>query len=444
MKKLLSLALALMMMCTMLAPALAEETATAAETPTATEPASTATEPTFTVETINVPFMFAVGELFQDVFPLTFINGDYTVPYISVENYYSFITEFLQEAYGSSFSVTCTDSEDGLLCMRENGSFLLFDFEERSIYYSDPDMFEAGVGSVCVTDEMGYAGTGLWDENGNLLVDENGNVLVNTLYRMDDGSTFIRSGSPMLFSMEDTSLTMFRTEEGHFLPLAMLNNLFHAGCGLQLIFNGNYLFLLIGYNVDDTCTDADGYTLKYYYYDVPSTQRSETLTQLTYELLCYELDLKYGLKEAHGIEEDFDTYFETIGLKEKLMNPDGKVFLNALNELTRSYFADFHSGLSLPGCYAGSEVYLDAVNYPASSQYVQDAETTFRAARYNAGLTDEYDTILEPYQEVGSTAYITFDSFVDSGYNLYDPDVQAALGELAASDTLALVAYAAK
>ena len=426
MRKLLSCLLALVMLCTVMAPALAEETS-------------------FTVETLDVPLLFTMGELYQDVLPLTFINGDYTVPYISIENYYLFITEFIQAAYGTEFSVTCTDTEDGLLCMRENGSFLLFDFDERSIYISDPDMFETPVGSVCVIDETGTAGAGLRDEEGNLRYDENGNVLVNTLYRVDDGSTFISAGSPMLFSFEDTSLTIFRTEEGHFLPLAMLNNLFHAGCGIQLVFNGSYLFLLLGYDVDNTVTDANGLTLYDYYYDVPTTQRSETLTQLTYELLCYELDLKYGLKEAHGITDDFDTYFETIGLKEKLMNPDAKVFVNALNELTRTYFADFHSGLTLPGCYAGSLVYLNPISYPASSQYSSDAEAIFRTARQASGLVDRFGNILQAYQEVGNTAYLTFDSFVGYGYDLYDPDVQAVLEDLAnEGDTFALVAYAAQ
>ena len=429
MKRFLSCLLVLTMLTCLLPTAMAESTDTS-----------------FKMETLAVSMLFAApayGTLMVDTLPLVFINEDYTVPYISIESYYEFITSYVQASSDTRYSVTCVDTEDGLVCYRENGSFLLFNFDNKSIYYSDQDLFEASVGAVCRADEVGE---GYLDEDGNPVYDENGNRLVYYYYRVEDGSTFSCTGNPMSLSLEDSCITMFRTEEEHYLPLAVLNNLFHAGCGFQLVFNGNYLFLLNGYTVDNTCTDENGLTQRDYYYDSPSTQRSETLAELNYELFCLDLDLNYGLKEAHGITTDFDTYFTVIGLKDAMLNPEGSSFADAVNILTNGYFADFHSALNTAGCYFPDEFTLTKVNAPASSRYSNDAYKLFSTARRAAGLTadDEYgnDTILQPYMEVDNTAYITFDSF-QIAYDLYglsDEELESIIG----SDTRALIVYASR
>ena len=433
MKKLLSLMLALMLCVSILLPAAAETTDAAS----------------FSMETVNVDTLLALGGLVVDAFPLVFINGDYSVPYITIEYYYSLINEFERLLTpGTAYAVTCTETDEGLQCTRENGSFLLFNFDDSTVYISDPDMYSASVGAVNGPDELGSSATVLKDENGNPIYDENGNPAVNLFYRVDDGSTFTCSGSPMILNLSETCITMIRTGEGTLLPLAVLNTLFSAGSHFNMVFNGNYLFLLVGYAIDDTYTDAYGNTLRDYYYDAPSTERSEALAQLNYDLLCIELDLKYGLKENHGITDSFETYFELIGLKDEMLAADGSSFVAALEKLTRSYLADFHSGLSYISPYAGSTYTSPSYGIPASTQYVNDAEVDFRAARRAAGLTadDGYgnDVILQPYMEVGDTAYITFDAFTSYGYNFYDPEIQANLESLIGEDTLALVIYAAK
>ena len=406
----------------------------------------------FTIEELDVTMILAFPGndtlQFSEV-PLVFINEDYSVPYISVESYYATVTDFMQAYVSPGFSVTCEETNEGLLCQRENGSALLFDFDAKEIYITDQDMFNAAYGAINSLDELGMSATGRRDANGDLLYDEDGNLLVDLFYRVDDGSSFSRTGITMYLSLENSNITMFQTEEGSFLPLAALNTLFHAGNTLQLVFNGNYLFALINYRLDNNATDEYGYTLADYYYDSPSTQRSETLTALNYELLCIELNLNYGLKETHGVtNEDFDTYFDAIGLKSKMLDPEGQSFAEAISELTRSYFADFHSNLNALNPYCSGTLMQSNDNLPVSSRYVEEAYERFQSARREAGLAvegeDGEDVILEPYMEVGNTAYLTLDSFTDGLYDFYNADVQDNLELLIGEDTLALVIYAAQ
>ena len=72
--------------------------------------------------------------------------------------------------------------------------------------------------------------------------------------------------------------------------------------------------------------------------------RSSALTDFTYKELCINLDLNYGLKELHGNKFDcFDSYFEYVGLKSKLLDPDPEIFCKAIWDLCEAYFSDNHS-----------------------------------------------------------------------------------------------------
>ena len=446
MKKFLSCILALLMCVNMFVPAFAEEAASDSET--LTDRIAITQIETFDVTTFTAVY----GELISLDIPLTFINGDYAVPYMSLEDYFDIINELAEEP-GCEYLVEYFDTEDGFYCTRENGSGMLLDFEDGTILISNPDMFEAAVGAVNGSDIMGDFAAGLFDENGEKIYDENENPGAYLFYRVDDGSTFTRDGSQLMFALIDSNFTMFVTDEGHFLPVAALTTFFDAGAGYQLVFNGKYLFILANYRIDDTCVDENGKTLMDYYYDVPSTERPESLAALNYELLCAELDLHYGLKEAHAIgdsfDNSFDEYLDTIGLKDYMLDPDGTCFYDAMSALTRSYFADFHSAVISPGCYAGRDYEPAPADTPASSQYVYDAEEKFNLARLKAGLSELTDeggvVICEPYMEVGNTAYITFDAFAaDLSVNYYDPKVQENLESYISSDTIALTIYAAQ
>ena len=73
-----------------------------------------------------------------------------------------------------------------------------------------------------------------------------------------------------------------------------------------------------------------------------------------------------------------------------------------------------------------------------------DASTgeRYAAARSVSACVDESGALI-PYQEVGNTAYITFDSFdMDLGRDYYDPEVQRTLSGMIAADNIALIHYA--
>ena len=85
--------------------------------------------------------------------------------------------------------------------------------------------------------------------------------------------------------------------------------------------------------------------------------RSSALTNFTYNELCINLDLNYGLKELHGNKFDcFDSYFEYVGLKSKLLNPDSEIFCKAIWDLCHAYFSDNHSNFLLASYYCGYDI----------------------------------------------------------------------------------------
>ena len=85
--------------------------------------------------------------------------------------------------------------------------------------------------------------------------------------------------------------------------------------------------------------------------------RSSALTDFTYNELCINLDLNYGLKELHGNKFDcFDSYFEYVGLKSKLLNPDPEIFCKAIWDLCEAYFSDNHSNFKFASYYCGYDI----------------------------------------------------------------------------------------
>ena len=430
MKKLLALLLSLALLTIFAGPTLAE---------------AQAAEDTF--ETYICPAIFATGEetFMTEELEVAFLNGDTSVPYMSIDYYYDFINEFMQSFAGyTGYSVETRHIDGDLYVLRDNESFLYFT-PDGEVLISDCDLFVAAGGAKYANelDEI----QPLMDETGTPLTDEEGNYYVKYLTRVDDGSSFARSGSALGADLNQYNLKLYVDGDNFYLPVAVLNNLFNPGCPLSIVYNGEYLFLLLSGTLNYVATDENGLTQADYYYNYKTSERSDALTELTYNLLCCELDLNYGLKSAHNIPDDFSEYLATIGLEERMLQNDGAAFFDALLDLVYSYFADFHSGVNNIGPYVDtSKVSGGTLGQPASTAYYDDASLKFAEARRQAGLTsmtdDGVEYISEPYSEVGDTAYITFDSFQYADINFYDDTMIDYLPDCIGTDTVALVIYA--
>ena len=280
------------------------------------------------------------------------------------------------------------------------------------------------------------------DDDGNTLTDEDGEPLVCLLRRADSSVSFSRSGTTVGASFDNFEIPVYWTDNDLYLPLAVMDNLFYAGSTFHAVCLNGILFINSDYYPNSTVTDENGLTMMDYYYYNETTDRTEALVQLNYNLLCLNLDLNYGLKTEHGIGDSFDSFLETVGLQEQMLKSDGKSFHNALAELTKAYFADFHSGVKLASPYSGRDYSYYPTSLPASTSATNENDRRFAQARINAGLTDEEGNIKDNYLEVGDTAYITFDSFKFSDISHYDADFLKDPTPYIADDNIALIYYA--
>ena len=123
------------------------------------------------------------------------------------------------------------------------------------------------------------------------------------------------------------------------------------------------------------------------------------------------------------------------------MDTDGSVFTDALAELLYGYFGDLHSAMVQRSPFAGETYHFDYATHPNLSSSIGATLSTgerYAAARSVSACVDESGALI-PYQEVGNTAYITFDSFdMDLGRDYYDPEVRQAIPGMIAADNIAL------
>ena len=158
--------------------------------------------------------------------------------------------------------------------------------------------------------------------------------------------------------------------------------------------------------------------------------RSSALTDFTYNELCINLDLNYGLKELHGNKFDcFDSYFEYVGLKSKLLDPDPEIFCKAIWDLCHAYFSDNHSIFKLASYYCGYDIakkFAERVetgdeNLLTGNSFLKKMEL------YNTARQNVYGENVPGFEfsNDGKTAIVRFDKYTRSGAS----DLKAIINE---------------
>lgn len=163
--------------------------------------------------------------------------------------------------------------------------------------------------------------------------------------------------------------------------------------------------------------------------------RSSALTDFTYNELCINHDLNYGLKELHGNKFDcFDSYFEYVGLKSKLLNPDPEIFCKAIWDLCEAYFSDNHSNFKLVSYYCG---------YDIAKKFAERVETGDENLLTGESLGKKIELYYTARQNVygekvpglefssdGKTAIVRFDEYTTYGAS----DLNAIINEKTTED----------
>ena len=306
---------------------------------------------------------------------------------------------------------------------RENNYSTLFDFDKDQILFEDYDAFIHVPGDTSLLD-MVTADS--YDDEGNSLL----------LERIEKGS-FDRYGKEIELDLKNYDIPLYyvEDEELYLVPLQTMGDfLLSLPLGFNSFFNEEAVYLTTQdglWESDETLTP-----LGESYYSAPYGKMSEPLAWFNYCELCLALDNLYGLKEIHDIEV-FDNIFTETGYKQDLCSTDSNVADGALNDFISYYLDDLHSGFTFFS-YRTEDMQTIGGEGLSSLQDTETGEIYFSAR-------DQAEEEILSYEEVGNTAYVTFDAFsmqMDPS-DYYEEDLEIDADPSSGSlDTISLILYA--
>ena len=363
-------------------------------------------EHTYQIEKKKTPLYFGTPEDVSEC-ELAFMDKAEDIPYISVEGFRDIFVMMLRDMGHPQADLTIEKDGDVVTMTRESGFPVTIDFADDSLEFVDYDAF-------------------LRENEAQPLMD----VITTT--------GFNDAGEPEYFSLNDTSyerygdmvtfwpgaygIDLISQDGEYYLPLQLISDIIFSHYSCNTLYNGECV-CLIGAGMIEELKD------QYYIADAPK-ERSDAVIDFNYNELCFALDALYGLKEEHRIT-DFDLLFRETGLIVPMMSKDPQVAGQALSDLMSIYFDDKHSGMT------GRSYMMPEDNTrnpgPTSLQSIEEKQ------RYGQAREKFYPDGFVPYEEVGNTAFITFDEFVYADIDYYGGEKPE---DYMAEDTVGLMLYA--
>jgi len=395
MKKLFSLMLALSMALSLCVPACAQES--------------------HTITGEEFPIYYQGNDIGEKM-TLYFLDGVTDLPYMEASDLCGLFNDMIgDKELGVSFTmetegpvVTYTRHHEG---SPSDGTYATFDFDRSEITFRDYNLFFMKADASTILDVTGLK---YFNDQGE-----------PALMQKINKGTFDRYGDELVLPLADYGIELVYQpiENGRYLiPLQTISDFFMAnGVGPQAYFNGQGVFLAAQIMPGDET-----------YYAAPTGERSEALTKYGYGELCMMLDYLYGQKEIHEIDS-FDQLLYQIGFKQALIGSEVKQADGAIARLISDFLDDGHSGWHAFSYLAGDIDYK--APYGTSMTRLLDQITIYAKARAKA-----FPDGIPGYQEIGNTAYITFDEFAlgneKSGEDFYLVDDPADFED---TDTIGLI-----
>lgn len=385
----------------------------------------------FASEEAEAPFYTRMYDLFtfrniesSQKWPLFFRDGADDMPWIDLEELADMANFLENEVYGNKGFHLFSYYQNGSVISLERedtGLNMAVDFEESTITFGDYDGFVQKPGMGSLLDLLDYA---YFNSEGEA-----------ELFRRDLKASYTRYGAVRIMDLSDYGIRLILDDDRGYIPLQTANDfLFTPLMNRSFLFNGESLFFANHNDLWDDKTEA--YTsLGSLYYSVKPTPRSQALADFGYNELCLLLDFEYGLKAKHGINSFARTFWE-IGYDEPLSSTDPADADLALRSFINYYLDDLHSAFGQPSWMTG----VDAAAQFPEEDGPSSRLFTAKARQYYAARSKLLGEKVADYQEVGNTAYVTFDEFTclfESG------DYFAATAEgTRKNDTIGLIAYA--
>lgn len=357
---------------------------------------------------------------FTNEYPLFFIDGVDDMPWIDVEEMADIATILQREVIeSSSFELTYKQEGSTITLTRENGFFMHLDFDKNVITFSDYNAFVKKPEAQTLLDLLNVSA-----------VNEAGEA---ELFQRDAMASYDRYGDAMVLDLSEYGIHLVMDEDRGYIPLQTANDfVFSPLMDRSLLFNTAAMFFANDSDLYDINTGK--YTpLAELYYSVAPQDRSAAFADYGYNELCLMLDSLYGLKKKHNIDT-FAHLFWEIGFDELLSDTSAFNADQALYNFICYYLDDLHSAFGLRSWMTGRERGLEGGDGPSERSF------SAQEKRYKNMREKFLGEKVEAYQEVGDTAYVTFDEFTSKYKGAYYYEAAAKGTRL--EDTIGLMIYA--
>ncbi len=366
-------------------------------------------EATIVITSENVPLYLTETSNKEEI-TLYYKDGQTDIPYIDMETARMLILRTQAFCGDDGYELTLTQEDDTAILTRENGSRVLIDFAREEMTWENYDLFTAKSYSPSLLDILGHKG---FDENGEPY-----------MFERNLRNSYLRRGEDITIRFADFGIDLMLQDGRGYMPLVTVSDLLIAYKFYNIGYNGKAVFLL-DYGFED---------MRELYYDVEPGPRSEALARFNYNELCLSLQFNYGLKDAHNIPS-FGTLFALTGMEDRLLSSDALEADAALYDVIGGYIDDLHTQFRAASPYAGD---INVKEY-ASVKGWSDQRIRNGIVRMNAAAEEAFPDGMPSYQEIGNTAYITFDSFDADFSNEYYSMLEAGQR---VEDTIGIIMYA--
>ena len=365
--------------------------------------------------------------LLYQALPLYFVDGVNDLPYVDLTDFVAFMNDMMNRpVYRGEY---VAEYNSYMIYYEPADSSALFDFEQRTAFFSNYNTFATvpGKGQIdmlsLTADEPENGSPSLFKRTTNLVME--------------------RPGQSKTILLGDYDIPMFAQDGKLLLPLHTTFDLLMGkpgGNGIVCYFNGSEVFVGSHRMHSERKTDPEtGKTLTMKtetgnkYFSAPKAQRSPELAQYGLCELCMELDTFYGLKDAHHLKSFFEL-MENTDFYKRLTDPDPAVADAALADFINFYMDDLHSAFIENSYMTGfeTELVLNGYGFSRKADSANDA-------RYSAAEQQMIPGGRDAYQEVGDTAFVSFNRFVMNDLDYYGLNLN---DQSCIQDTVSLILYA--
>ena len=379
---------------------------------------------------------------------LAFVNGS-DIPYVKLSEYMAFLSSLFRDMGKGEIVYSIAASEQPAhiysVTRADNKSFMIFNPEDDTIILSGSNFVnDAGVTAlVTVIDlpepkeldykellekavEMQQSGQYSQEEIKAAILPEEEDSAPE-MFRLS-GRTFNQFGKIVKIPLADYSIDMFTLDGECYIPMQTMCDLLLSLQYIHLVFNGEKI----------VCT-VFGEEFITQMYTAEPREMSPEFAEFNYNELLLLLDTCYGLKDDHHISSFREMVLYNEDLNALTGSTDPKAFDSALTTLLMTYLDDGHSGFIKPSWRSGNMDAASTVSLMAS--FGRSYQAKLRLGNRLAEARKVYYPDGVPgYEEVGDTAFVTFDNF-SVKYNDYKEYYRLDSID-PAEDTIQLISYA--